>query len=691
MRIAGVYKSIAQFVRDEVAAQKPEAFLWWPVFLGFGIGFYFSLHFEPPSVLGLGVFTVLAMLYIVLRHHRAGVLLFLICLSALGFTAAQMRTGLQYTPMLEKESKPLEMVAVISEIEKLEPGAGSRIVFRDITIEGMNPLPDMVRLRVRKDEGLKVGQKVKALVKLSPPSPPIMPGGFDFQRHLYFKRIGAVGFAFNAPEILEEPQGAWQDFSESFRERIAARIDEKIRHPQSAIANALIVAERGEITESDAQAMRDSGLAHLLAISGLHIGLFSGVVFFAVRLFLALMPGMALRYPIKKYAAVAAFFAACFYVFLAGAPVSAQRALIMIGLGFAAILLDRSPFSLRLVSCAAFVVLLIQPESLLSPGFQMSFAAVTGLIAFYGWLRPYSASLYRQSGFMKRGALYFLSAVMTSVIASAATAPFVLFHFQNMPTFSVLANVVAVPMTAFVIMPSAVMALFLMPAGLEQWPLNVMSVGIEQVLMIAHWFAELPGAAVHVGVYPHVSLIFLVLGVLILIVWRGYGKWVSIVFVVAALMTSVLMKTFDVLVSPEFALAMFQDEGGALHVSSKRKEKFVAEGWEQSYGEEPGSAVKWPAEGGDEEFFCDAGACRLTLNGGRLSFLKDLYEFDAECEWADVVISFEHLGQRECGDVIVKDPRNGSFSGAYGFWIDANGVRYTNARRQRGVRPWTVY
>ena len=690
MMMAAVNKSILRvwdFFAAEIAAQRTHLFLWWPVFLGLGIGVYFVLRFEPPVIVSVGGFLLSVGLCFISRFKTP---LFLLCLTALGFSAAQMHAQWSYTPMLEKETRPTQMEATIHTIEHLEPGAGSRIVFRNLQVEDLEPerTPVRVRLRVRKDEGLKPGQRVKALVKLMPPSPPILPGGFDFQRYMYFRQIGAVGFVFNAPEILEEPRGRWQDFSETVRERIGFRVKAALEHPDSAVAQALITAERGEIPESDRQAMRDSGLAHLLAISGLHVGLFSGVVFFLVRLALALVPGMALKYPIKKYAAVLAFAAACFYAFLAGAPISTQRALIMVGVVFLAILLDRSPFSMRLISLAAFLVLLFSPESLTSASFHMSFGAVAGLIAFYEFLRPYSMGWYRQSGIGKRIALYFVGTILTTVIATLATAPFVLFHFQQMPTYSVLANVLAVPLMAFVVMPSAVLALFLMPMGLEYWPLQMMGEGIHQILVVAHWFAEIPGAVLKVPIYPVSALILFILGVLVFMLWQGYLRFAAVILIFIAFLQINIDKQYNILVSSDFNLVFLRDHQGEFYISSRRKEKFVAENWEKAYALEPGTAKRWPKEGQIGDLTCDPAACRLELHGAQISFLRQPYALQAECHWAQAVISLEVLDGAYCKDVILKDRFNGYRAGVHAFRVEDGKITYDTVEQFRGQRPW---
>ena len=213
------------------------------------------------------------------------------------------------------------------------------------------------------------------------------------------------------------------------------------------------MGERGAIPADVLAAMRDSGLAHLLAISGLHVGLVAGILFFAARGGCALVPAVALRFPIKKWAAVVALIGAFGYLLLAGAPVPTQRAFVMVGLVLVAVLVDRRGISMRLVVWAAMFILLVRPESLLGASFQLSFAAVLALVAGYEALGPRLRVWYGESGAARRVLLYVGGVALTTVIAGLATAPFALFHFNRVVVYSLAANLVAVPLTALWVMP----------------------------------------------------------------------------------------------------------------------------------------------------------------------------------------------------------------------------------------------
>jgi competence protein ComEC len=489
----------------EYAVQKKQLFIWAPVFLALGIGFYFSLPAEPPMVPGFFALIISSGGLFLFRHRTAALIVFLV---VLGFLAAQLRTHIVHTPVLQKELSPVMVEGIIDAVEDFGDTEGSRLILSHPVIEDLLPeqTPRKIRLKVRKDHGLLAGQRVRMLAGLNAPSAPVAPGGFDFQRHLYFQGIGAVGFSFKEPEIIADvPAHSFDHFIEKQRQSIASRIEAGMKYPEAAVAIALTVGRMTAIEREEQELWRDSGLAHALSISGLHVGMFSGIVFFFFRLVMVLIPGFALRYPVKKIAAVIAMAGACYYMFLAGATIPTQRSVLMTGIVLLAITLDRSPISLRLVSFTAFAVLLFFPESLLSASFQMSFAAVTCLILFYDWLRPWWSEWHRQAGFIRRVLLYFVSVCLTTLVASAATAPLGLFHFQQFATYGLLGNLLGVPIMAFIIMPAIVAVFFLIPLHLEFLAFYPLQLGIDWTIDIVHWVALLPHADIHAASWPLVA------------------------------------------------------------------------------------------------------------------------------------------------------------------------------------------
>ncbi len=400
---------------------------------------------------------------------------------------------------------------------------------------------------------------------------------------------------------------------------------------------------------------------------------------------MACVPGMALKHPIKKYAAVLGFLSAAFYTILAGNSIPTQRTLIMIGMVYLAIILDRSPISLRLVAFAALAVLMLAPESLISVSFQMSFAAVVALILFLEWLRPVWIKWGQKPGMLIRIFMYVFSICMTTVIATIATAPFSLFHFQQLALYGLPANALAVPLTTFIIMPAIVFTLLLMPFHLEYAALKVLEWGMGLLLLVAHKIAALPHGVWLVEMWPNAALILMVIGLIIFGLWEGWLRFGGFVPIVASIVLILVHRPPDILMSQKFDLAGYR-ENGDLYVSGKRKNKFSIQAWERMSGLSEGSAKVWPKEGQEGAMNCDEHACRLEMQGQRVSFLKKPQYINDECAWANIVLSFDVLEQEKCGDVLVRDKLDGYRNGAHALWL--NPVKLETVEEMRGHRPW---
>lgn len=678
---------IGEFISAQLALQQERLFLWLPVFLSLGIGVYFFLQSEPLLIIGVvAVFLTVFLLWMVRRHapaRIAGLLLFLV---AVGFLAGQFRTIYVYTPLLQKKLEPVMVTGTIQSIEALEEGKGSRSILSDLTVEKLRPenTPVKIRLSIRRDKGLQPGQRIEVLASLNPPSSPIMPGAFDFRRYMYFQQIGAMGFAFKPPEIItrEKPQGFKQKI-EGLRNNVDRVIENSLGPSQAPVAKALITGNRAGISKEDNEAIKNAGLAHILSISGLHISLFAGIVFFTARFLMACVPGFALRRPIKKYAAVLGFVAAFAYTLLAGAEIPAQRSLIMLGAVFLAILLDRDPLSPRLLAFAALVVLILTPESLISASFQMSFSAVSAMIFFYDWQRERISRWHMRAGPFKKMALYFGGIAVTTILATLATAPFTVFHFQNLSLYGLIANALVIPLTGYVIMPAAALALILMPFGMAYYPLQIVGFGVAGMIGVSRWIAGFPHAMLYFASWPAAAFLILVLSILFWILWRGNLKYIFAVSLVISLIVIVTYRQPDILIAPEFRLVAVRGQDSLL-LSSRRKEKFIRENWERMAGFPAGSSQSWPAEGREELLTCDPAACRIEKKDTRISILKAPEALAAECSWAQFILSFEPVKSGICHTRII-DKFDTYNNGAYALWLD-DPIRIVN--EGQGQRPW---
>ena len=374
----------------------------------------------------------------------------------------------------------------------------------------------------------------------------------------------------------------------------------------------------------------------------------------------------------------------------------------MVLLALLAVLLDRNPFSLRLVAWAALAILALAPESLLSVSFQMSFAAVAALIAGYetvaarGWRLAASGRGPLGGGrgpfglgWLGRGGLYLAGVSLTSVIAILATAPFAIYHFNRLAWFGLAANIVAVPVTGLWIMPWALIAFLLMPFGLEALALVPMTWGIDVVLATARAVSAWPGAVTTIAALPPAGLALIVLGGLWLCIWRRAWRLAGLPLIAGGLLAVLLTRPPDLLVSGDAKLLGLRDASGQLWVSAARRGRYTAETWARRAGVDEAKA--WPREGAalGGQLRCDALGCIFKGRGQTLALAEDPRALAEDCARADVVVSLHPVRRRDCRQPAVLIDRFDIWrEGAHAVWLDPDGVRVETVRARRGARPW---
>lgn len=695
-----------------LAQQKENAVLWFPVLTGAGIALYFAQHSEPDFWIGFAALfvLVLAVLYSALIAHRQiPVIIFMaMMLIALGWCSAQFRTMMVAAPVLKDTMKYASIEGVIHTIDTLDEGKGVRILIKNPAVEELSPqdTPSFIRISVRKYEGLKAGQRIKVLAGLNPPAAPVAPDGYDFQRHAYFERIGAYGFAYRAPEILEQTSAGWLErFRQDKADYVAGVLD---KPAVSSIVSALLLGERAAIPEDTWEDIRAAGLAHVISISGLHISMIAIGVFFVARLIMAMIPSFALRYPIKKYAAFLGLLSAIAYGCMVGLEIPTLRSIIMTGLILLAVMLDRDPFSMRLVALAAFVILLIQPETITNPGFQMSFGAVAALIFFYAETRSFWTALRRRitPQWVMWCLIWIFGACFTSVIATLATTPFTIYHFQQFPIYSVVGNLLALPVIGLIIMPAAILAYCLMPFGLESVAIWLMGLGVDLMLVISHEIAAWPYASLDLVKWPLSSILFMVAGCLWVMIFKGWRvRMAAIMPFIAALYCILSYKPADILASSSTKLMMIVTQDHEAWLSNKRGEKFSAENWLMAAGIPSERISYWPKEGtlgseGNDMLACDISGCHAVLKAQNIAFSFEPYTMASDCASAALILSTEAVAKsvrQYCVNTdsgqspVIIDRWDLRYKGAHEIRITDNGdIIVRNVKDARGERPWTA-
>jgi competence protein ComEC len=376
------------------------------------------------------------------------------------------------------------------------------------------------------------------------------------------------------------------------------------------------------------------------------------------------------------------------YLLLSGATVPSRRAFAMTGLVLLGVLVDRLSLSARGIAYAALAVMLLTPESAAGPSFQMSFAAVAGLIAFYEAMRGKLGEWHSHAGKLRRAGLYLLGIVFTTMITTVATMPFTIYHFNRFPLYSVVANATAVPITGFWIMPWALVACLLMPFGAEALALKPMGWGIDTVAAIAHAVTSWPGAVLTVPSIPPEALILLSFGGLWLCIWTRHWRWLGLAPIAAGYFALALVRPPDVLVAGDAALVAVRAADGSYLLSTARHAKLAEETWTRRTAAETGPA--WPASGvsADGSLSCDALGCLYRARGRTVALIRDGAALAEDCRRVDLVVS-PVAAHRACRGPLVIDRIDTWLKGGHAVWLGEDRLRIETVGDWRGVRPWS--
>ena len=584
-----------------LAAEGERRILWAPVWFGSGIALYFSLLFEPPLWLGVAAF-VAALAFAALVWQRRVWRSAALCgaLAAGGFALVAATTSERAAPMLDHHIGSVALTGRVVDIDTLD--RGWRIVMAPDAVPGLDPgrQPRQLRIHVSAaSDLLSPGDRVQLKASLYPVPAQAIPGGHDMQRELFFAEIGGVGYSLGgahrlAPSEDKGAPGGWRQWILQIRTEVTRRITAVLSGSTGGVATAVIAGKRGTIDEAVKEAFRNSGLSHLLAIAGLHLGLVGAFVFFAGRGGLALIPWIALRWPIKKIAAGATLVVLFCYLLLSGAAIPTERAFVMNGIVFAAILIDRLRISMRICAVAAAVVLLLQPESLIGVSFQMSFGAVVALIAVSESWGAQLARLLRRGSLARRALAYCGAIAVTTVVATIGTEPFAIYHFHHLVLYSPLANVIAVPISALWTLPCGVIACLLMPFGLERLALIPMGWGIDATIWVAEHVSAIPGNVWPMPRLPIEGLVLIAFGGLWLCLWQGRWRRWGLVGIAAGMATIFFTRPPDIVIADFGRFVAARGPAGDYYVLGGNDERIA----KNLFAEETSAELlPWPGPG----------------------------------------------------------------------------------------------
>ena len=693
----GASHGLTRWVRQAADAQQGRTFVWAPVGLTVGVWTYFGLPHEPST---LAVLALALAGLAVLWFARNMAPLVLVALVVLGFSLAKLRSDLVATPLLRATTAEVLVTGTVTDIQTAGGGRLTLLLAPD-AIEGLTAdrTPRTLRLSASAKLGRPgPGQRIAVKAYLAPLPTPVEPGGFDYGRKLWFESVGGTGRITAPIEVLDADvprRYLLQSLIGGIRRTMGERIHANLDGTMASFAEALITGERSTIPKAVNQSLLVSGLFHILSISGLHMWLVAGGVFWTVRAGLALIPPLVLRYPVKKWAAASAILMGLFYMLLAEGGVATQRSFIMIAVVFFAVIADRPALSTRNLAIAAMAVLLLEPEAAIEASFQMSFLAVLGIVAFAEFWMKFNVKdeesrLIRQGRlrrFAGKAAAGFFVALATSVIASSMSSIPAAYHFGRLAPYGLVANGLALPVIGFIVMPMALLAAVLMPLGLEALPLQVMGEGLRLVMVISDSVAALPGAYVIVPQPPALAVMALAFGACAFCLLAGPIRFAGAGAAVLGLgLTLTPLAPPDVLVERSGGNVAIRNAVGELVPALPRKARFTVEKWLQTSGEEATAAEAAKRSG----WTCAASRCDTVIKGKRLAYVFGDTASAVDCGGLDILIADFPL-RGTCRMVPTRIDRFDLWrGGAQALRVGASGVTIATARGEQGQRPWMV-
>lgn len=646
-----------------------------------GLITYAAIPQEPQAwaLIGVGC----ALLAAFALSWRSTILRLVILLAAawLGFCLLPLHGMWFGTAMLDRPAYGLFDARVDEIISNTDEAR--RIVISDLVpLDSTRPLDiEKARLVAPPEPVLAPGDRIRARMRLAPVPGPILPGAFDGQFHAYFAGIGA--YATVTSDFERISLGAALDGTrlvESLRMAIGARIEAALEGPSAAIGRAMVVGDQSAIDDDVREVMAASGLAHIYSISGLHLSIVAGGIFFLLRLALASIPAIASRWPVKRIAAIAGILAASAYLLLAGglANVPALRSTIMLALIFGAVLAGRRALTMRNVAIAALAIILIDPASIFRASFQLSFAAVVALIGIYELPRRLADG--ERSWGRRLWATIWATAV-TSFIAGTATLLFSAYHFQQTAPLGVIGNVLVLPVVSLVVMPFAVLSVLAMPFGIEAPFVAVMGWGIDRMVdgavLVAGWSEGLTGNPLLTGTALIIGLVALSWFAFLDNWWRLVGPAVALPVILLVGMD----QRPDILIADTTQAVALRTETG-MGLVTGRPNSFAVDVWGEHYQQDIAASVPSAR--------CDSLGCVVETPRFSIAVVRNAAAFAEDCGTHVLVIARMPIPASCRGSQLV-DARALAAGGVHWLrWNEAAARFDIRTAIPNLTRPWRV-
>jgi competence protein ComEC len=626
------------------------------------------------------------------RGALSVILAFAACFAA-GALAAHWRVHSVAAPRIVDQGP--EPVALSGWVWALESGhRQARLIVRVSEIEGVSEPPHLVSIATPAHGAYRPGQAVRCIAQLQPPAGPIAPHSYDSARAAFFERVGASGFTRGAcrPAELAPPRSIWDRTAlwvAAVRRDLAESIHDANPGSGGAVAAALITGDISLVSRETLEWYRNSGLGHLLSVSGLHMSLVAGGIYAVFHFALALLPGIALRAPIRKWAAIAGLIAGSLYLILSGASVPAQRAYIMAAIAFGAILVDRPAITMRGLALAMAIIVLMSPEAVFQPGFQMSFAATAALVAAFerggAAGQPTARNLGWLIGALQASGGFLAGMALASLVAGLATDAIALAHFQRLTSYGLISNLVATPILTFVVTPAALLALLLAPFGLADIALTVMSAALSVVNDVARVFADRPEAITMLTPAPRIFLPLVLVALCWATIWRGPLRLAALAPALMAIAAFAMEKPVLLAADGDLRVIVARDGAARRMHAPSRGGDFLKERIGQLTGLRPSQTAALAAPS------CAQGACVWTPNQGPAFVLvQEAKGYAFACQRAIVLAKVPppHDFTARCRPIALIDPQDRAQHGGVLVRGDARGFTIQRAQ-ERPARVWS--
>jgi competence protein ComEC len=692
-----------EILSGKLLEERSQWVLWAPVGIGTGILIYFGMQTEPSWEIGLvgALFSCMALLFLrILKvdHLGASFLIWLGLMIFLGFTAAQFRTYSLGTYLFNYPSRVQTVTGEIKKIEQMPNGL--RLTLENVTLAPIRLRHPLAHIRInfkgklhQGERTLVPGQQVQFKGVLLPPNAPVAPGAYDFRKKAFFEKISAVGYGITSPHVIgystqQGLKGRVLIWLTKVRHSLTGHLKTTIGGNSGAIAAALITGDRSGISEKLRQDFANSGLAHILAISGLHLSIVAGLAFLVFRKGLSFIPWLALRYPIKKWAAAFAIILTFFYLVLCDFAIPAQRAFMMTAIILLGVITDRTAITLRNVALAAIVILLLLPESIISPSFQMSFAAVIALVSGYEILRkPLEnwRAQYRQ--WWQILIFYLFGITLSTVLATMATTPYIAYTFNRFTLHSLPANILCIPLLSFIIMPSLVLYLFISSFSTGNYLALFLQKVIGFMIEIAHTISLWPGSTLLVpSISPSILLVF-TLGFLWVCLWKTHWRWWGGLGIVMSFILASFQNKPDIFIAGDKNLICILDKKGRGWVSSLQAGRFARESWMRMVAVDEVHKLTEDKKEPSLGILIYSDGYLIFKNGRTVLVRKGENEAPVELLSADLIVT-PSLGQTShtSKTITVDDLKS---KGGHLIWIKAEKIKIQTVAQSVGIRPWS--